>query len=211
MSPEDIENTPVQDGKVQDQPVKKGPRKAAEVIAETEERVRAEYEQKLADLQAKLDESEAERLAQLAAKPGTETVADQIKAAEFNTQVNADHPDAITVNFVADDMTILGKSWYRGEELTIVPGTPEWEELWDKKLNKSYLSYTEDEQTIVWGERKFRPGKWTGMSYEDLLKNPELSDEEREELQTILNKRLSRTASPSGSTTSQKRSPVAYS
>lgn len=213
MSPEetmDSQPTP------EEEPKKRGPRKASEVIAETEERVRAEAADEIAALKAQIAAAEqktADALQQAATqKAENESIKDQLAPAVI-AEVDPEAEGAVTVNFVSDDCTILGKLWFRGEELTIAPGTKEWDELWDKKRNKSYLELTEDEQILVWGERKFRPGKWSGLSFEELLADQQLTDEERQELQSILNKRTSRSASPAGytSSTSQKRSPVSSS
>lgn len=207
------------DNAVEATPVKKGPRKASEVVAETEARVRAEAADEIAALKAQLEQvttdasaREEELLKELSAKPGTESVTAQAKPAQL-PEIADDTEGAITVSFVSNDMTILGKLWFQGEELTVAPGTPQWDELWDANRGKSYLEYTEDEQVLIWGERKFRPGKWSGQGYEALLSNPDLSEEERAELESILNKRKSRSAAPAGSTVSntQRRSPVSYS
>jgi hypothetical protein len=194
-----------------DATAKRGPRKTAEIVAETEERMRAEAADEIAALKAQLEEANAKaQAAETALVNHKETAAEQVKLDEL-TEVSPEDDDAITVNFVSDDVTMLGRIWVRGQELTIKPGTREWDELFDHKRGKSFLQLTEDEQIAMWGERKFRPGHWTGQSFESLLSNPELSEEERAELESILNKRLSRTAAPAGSTTPQKRSPVAYS
>jgi hypothetical protein len=195
---------------------KRGPRKASEIVAETEERMKAEFAAKMAEMQASIDAATAERDAAKAeaekaqiAQAQAESVQDQLAAVEL-TAVDPEAAGAVTINFVSDDCTVLGKSWFRGQELTIAPGTPEWDELWDAKRGKSILEYTEDEQVLLWGERKWRHGHWTGLTFDQLLTDPSLSAEERAELQTILDKKTSRTAPPSGSTTPQKRSPVAY-
>lgn len=218
MSPEDMKDVPQEP-----QQARKGPRKASEVAAEVRAEMEADFAVRMEAMQASLDAAKesldaatAERDAAKAeaekaqiAQAQAESVQDQLAAVELTT-VDPEADGAVTVNFVTDDCTVLGKSWFRGQELTIAPNTPEWAELWDAKRGKSILEYTEDEQILLWGERKWRNGHWAGLTFDQMLADQTLTDEERAELQTILDKKTSRTAPPSGSTTPQKRSPVAY-
>lgn len=209
MSPEEtMDSAPKNEP---EEPKKRGPRKASEVIAETEERVRAEAAAELAELKAQLEAANAKAQAaeaSLSEMQKVESVEDQLKA-EAVTEVDPDAPDVITVNFVEDGLTALGRVWYRGEELSVKRGSREWDQLYNQRRGKSVLEFSEDEQIARWGMRMFRPGQWQGHSYEALLQNTELSDEERADIQSILNKRSS--GAPAVSTASQKRSPVAYS
>lgn len=207
-------------------PRRRGPRKESEVRAEVQAQMREEMklelakqrEELLAELKAERDSLESKReeldgeKAAMAAFEAqirkTESVAEQAKPVAV-PEVDASTPGAVTVNFVEDGLTLLGKVWYVGEELTIVPETPQWEEAIDRRTGRMLLTFDEDEQIERWGRRFFRPGHWKGTGFD--LEDPNLTDEERLRLQSIQDKRMSRTAAPSGSTTSQKRSPVAYS
>lgn len=200
-------------------PRRRGPRKESEVRAEVEAQMRAELElalarqreELLAELKADRDKIDNEKAAMAAFEAQirkTESVSEQAKPATV-PEVDAETPGAVTVNFVDDGMTLLGKVWYIGEELTIVPDTPQWEEATDGRTGRMLLTFDEDEQIQRWGRRFFRPGHWKGSGFD--LDDPNLTDEERLRLQSIQDKRTSRTAAPAGSTTPQKRSPVAYS
>lgn len=82
--------------------------------------------------------------------------------------------ESITVNFVEDGFTALGKVWYRGEELTVQKGSEDW----DKTLTggRSWLEFTEAQQEAAYGRRMFREGRWSGKKYEI---TDDLSDEEK--------------------------------
>lgn len=197
MSPEDTMDSPSPE-----EPKKRGPRKASEVIAETEERVRAEMQAELDEMRTKLAEAEQAKVTAEAAVPKTETLEDQLQLDPIN-EIDPEADGAITIHFVEDGLTILGKVWVRGEELTVVPGTRDWEALTDDS-GKCAVELTEDEQIQIWGRRMFRQGRWQGKTFQQLADDPSLSAEEREDIKSILNKN-------SSSASSKKRSPVAYS
>lgn len=91
---------------------------------------------------------------------------------------NAKREDLVTVHFVEDGLTAFGKLWYRGENLTIERGSPEWEQTFtDEEGTQSWLELDEDGQVDRWGVRFFRPGTWTGGGFE-LDPEVELSEEE---------------------------------
>ena len=73
--------------------------------------------------------------------------------------------DSITINFVADGLSALGKIWYRGQELTVTKGTDDYESTLDRDGN-SWLDLTEAEQLAYWGERKFAAGPWQGAGFD---------------------------------------------
>lgn len=85
---------------------------------------------------------------------------------------------SITVNFVEDGFTALGKVWYRGEELTVQKGSEDW----DKTLTPSgvsWLELSESEQEERYGRRMFREGRWSGKKYEI---SDDLTEEEKAKL-----------------------------
>jgi len=91
------------------------------------------------------------------------------------------------IHFVEDGLTTLGKVWYRGEELTVVEGTDEWDKVHDKNGN-TFLTLDEDAQIDKWGKRMFRPGPWKGKGLD--IDNPELTEQERAILERAEKKRL---------------------
>jgi hypothetical protein len=131
------------------------------------------------------------------------TQADLARLSEYNTasprQISADEltadpsaPEAVTINFVVDGFTALGKVWYRGEEITLAPGTEQWNlaQLNDG-TGRTWAHLDEDAQIDKYGERKFRPGLWKGRALD--INDPDLTEEERHRLRTQNEKRLQRT------------------
>lgn len=113
--------------------------------------------------------------------------------------------DTVTINFVEDGMTALGKVWYRGEELTITRGSEDWEKTLSQ--GDSWVDLDEAAQEARWGRRMFRLGPWTGAKYEI---SEELSAEEQAKLAKVNAERFGDKPSlPGGSTTSKapKRRP----
>lgn len=168
---------------------RRGPRKESEIRAELEAELR---EKIFAEMQAEAQpvpavDAEAIR-AQIRAEMENEA---RVKAQEEARQremaaearpINAREVDgdptaegALTVHFVEDGLTLLGKVWYRGEELTIVPGTPQWNEA------HSILSMDEFDQEARWGKRFIRAGLWRGKRLDEIV-DEELTDAEREQL-----------------------------
>lgn len=94
--------------------------------------------------------------------------------------------NVVTVNFVEDGLTALGWTWYRGETLSVEKGTPEWELTQYERPDGeviSWLELDEDEQVERWGDRFFRPGKWSGKGFD--LDDPELTEEQKATLRAI--------------------------
>lgn len=149
---------------------RRGPRKESEIRAEVEAQLREELEAKvraelLAEQEAKEREAERQRALAAEARP--------IKADAVDGDPTAE--GALTVHFVEDGLTLLGKVWLRGEELTINPGTPQWEEV------HSVLSLDEYEQEARWNRRYFREGPWRGKRWDE-IDDELLTDAEREQL-----------------------------
>lgn len=94
--------------------------------------------------------------------------------------------NVVTINFVEDGMTALGWSWYRGETLTVEKGTEEWDRTLFENADGdmvSWLELDEDEQIERWGDRFFRPGKWSGKGFD--LDDPELTEEQKATLRAV--------------------------
>lgn len=170
--------------------VRRGPRKEADIRAEVESQIREEMEAQIrAEMAEKSEESREEMEAQIRAEMAAEIQAQQAQeardraaAAEARpikgTDVDGDPsvPGSITVHFVDDGLTLLGKVWYRGENLTITPGTQNWAEAHE------ILKMDEYEQEEKWdGRRFFRAGPWRGKALTEI--NEELlTDAERAQL-----------------------------
>lgn len=154
MTAEDDNTTPT--------PAKRrGPRKEAdiraEVAAEVEAQVRAEMEERIRtelaeEFAAKEREAEKSRAVASEARP--------IKGTDIDGDPTVE--GSLTVHFVDDGLTLLGKVWYRGEELTINPGTEQWEEAY------AVLSLDEYGQEERWGRRFFREGLWRGKRLDEI-------------------------------------------
>ena len=69
--------------------------------------------------------------------------------------------EAVTIHFVADGFTALGRSWYQGMELTLELESPGWHATFDSEGN-TWLNLTEAEQHRRYGKVFFRPGPWPG-------------------------------------------------
>ena len=95
---------------------------------------------------------------------------------------NAKPEDVVTVNFVEDGLTAFQRVWYRGQELSIEKGTPEWEQTLDEDGN-SWLELDENDQLDKWGVRFFREGKWAGRGFD--LNDPNLTAEDKAALRAI--------------------------
>lgn len=67
----------------------------------------------------------------------------------------------ILIHFVRDGFCELGTVWYKGQELELEPGTPQYDSA------KSWSSLTPEEQEEFYGEVYFRTGPWKGKGYED--------------------------------------------
>jgi len=111
------------------------------------------------DKSAELDEAQrqiAELKDQLAKAKGAndpELVHDEVK--------NPGDEKNILIHFVRDGFCDLGTVWYKGQELELEPGTPQYESA------KQWARYTPEEQEEFYGEVYFRQGPWKGKDYED--------------------------------------------
>jgi hypothetical protein len=82
--------------------------------------------------------------------------------------------EVITIHFVSDGFTALKEVWYRGQELRVEVGSPEWIDTCEPKTlvkgaptsGKSWLRLTEEEQENRYGAIHFRHGPWRGKSFE---------------------------------------------
>lgn len=97
-------------------------------------------------------------------------------------RVSPDATDVVTVNFTEDGFTAFGNVWYRGQTVSVEKGTPDWELTLDGEGN-SWMDLDEDAQIERYGRRMFRPGKWSGKSYD--LDEDHLTDEDREVLAKV--------------------------
>ncbi len=158
---------------------KPGRKSAAEIRAEIEAEVRAELAAE-ADVSTMREQIRAEMEAERAAIEA-KAEADRKLAAEARpirgTEIDGDPSieGSITVHFLDDGLTLLGKVWYRGEELTINPGTENWE------MAHPVLSMDEYAQEEKWGKRFFRPGPWRGKRLDE-IDDEILDDKERAQL-----------------------------
>lgn len=90
--------------------------------------------------------------------------------------------DVMTINFTEDGLTAFGRVWYRGETVSVERGSADWEMTLDGE-GYSWMDLDEDAQIDKWGVRMFRPGKWSGKSYD--LDEEHLTDEDREVLAKV--------------------------
>lgn len=190
-------------------PKRRGPRKESEIRAEIE----AEAQAKIEALEAKLAalQEDEKKSSEEPAVLDAEQIRAQVRA-EFEEEQRVKEAEAekrralaaeakpisahavdgdpkvdgsLTVHFVEDGLTILGKVWYRGEELTINPDTDNWTEA------HPVLSMDEYEQEERWGKRFFRPGVWRGKRIDE-VDDPELTNEERAQLEKAAKAREAR-------------------
>jgi hypothetical protein len=111
------------------------------------------------DKSAELDEAQrqiAELKDQLAkAKGANDPDLEHDKVANPGDEKN------ILIHFVRDGFCDLGAIWYKGQELELEPGTPQYDSA------KSWANYTPEQQEEFYGEVYFRQGPWKGKDYED--------------------------------------------
>lgn len=172
------EETPV----TEDKPKKRGPRKESEIRAEVEAEMREKIEAEARDrIEAEARERiEAELRAEFEAKAQAEARERELASEArpitgFDVTGDPSDANALTVHFVDDGLTLLGKVWFRGEELTINPGTENWDAA------HSILTMDEYAQEERWGRRFFREGPWRGKRLDE-IEWDELTDDEREQL-----------------------------
>ncbi len=75
--------------------------------------------------------------------------------------------ETILIHFVADGLTVLGHTWYRGQELEFTVGSPAYQDTFDRN-GWTWLALRDqpDVQEAKYGEEKFRSGPWKGLPYE---------------------------------------------
>lgn len=97
------------------------------------------------------------------------------------------------VHILVDGFTALGKVWYRGQEITVVPDSDEWKSTVDTEGN-TWLNLTAQEQNLRYGKQVFARGHWPYGGFD--LDDPMLTDEERDILSRADLKRRQRAATP---------------
>lgn len=181
----DENTTAVQPEKV----TRRGPRKEADIRAEIEAEMRATLEAEMAEqraaLQAEFEAKEAEIKAEREAN-------DVSPVTGLDLSMDPTLPDAVTIHFVKDGMTLLGKVWYQGEELTLVPGTDQWANSMIDRT-RSFVSLDTYEQEARWGQEYFRQGPWRGKRLDE-IDDPDLTDAERAQLAKAAKQRDARYA-----------------
>lgn len=75
------------------------------------------------------------------------------------------------IHFLEDGFTGgLGSIFYRGQELRIKTGTPEWTATVDPGTGESWVDMSEEDQFDRYGKVMFRKGPWTGLSMDQAKK-----------------------------------------
>lgn len=80
---------------------------------------------------------------------------------EYDTVQNPDDKENILIHFVQDGFCELGTVWYKGQELELEPGTPQYESA------KGWATLDSSEQEELYGQQYFRKGPWKGKDYDD--------------------------------------------
>lgn len=158
----------------------------AQVRAEVEASIRAEVEAEYAT-QTHGDDTAASPEAADYVRTATEKNPRPVTGLDLTGDPSAN--GALTVHFIEDGFTALGKVWYRGEELTIVPGTKEYDEA-PRRFGKVFAEMDEFEQEEVWGRRIFRSGPWRGKRLTE-IEDPDMTENERAALERAEQKRAS--------------------
>lgn len=109
------------------------------------------------------------------------------------TEGDPNDPESVMINFVDDGLTLLGRTWTRGEELAVKKGSDEWKQTLDGR-GRSILEYSEKEQLARWQRRIFSQGAWLGTGYD--LNDPSLTADERAMLKQAEERRAIRSAQP---------------
>lgn len=100
-------------------------------------------------------------------------------------------PQARTFHFLEDGLTVLQRLWYRGEEVTLIEGSDDWERTVTQ--GRSVFDLSENEQIDRYEKVMFREGRWPGrprMSEDEYL--AEISQTDDEETRRRLEKRRQR-------------------
>lgn len=159
---------------------KPGPKSREVIEAELRAKIEAETAAKVeAEVRAKIEAEYAEKERQAAEARALAAEARPIAGREIDGDPTKD--GAVTIHFVEDGLTLLGKVWFRGEELTINPGTRQWDEVQVvfKGQKRCLITLDEDEQIERWGKRFFREGLWRGKPLSEILDDPDLTDDEK--------------------------------
>lgn len=138
---------------------RRGPRKESEIRAEVEQELRERLREEL--------------LAEMAEAKRDAEDATPISGAEVSGNPMAE--GSITVHFVEDGLTLLGRVWYRGEELTVEPGSAQW------NIAHKVLEMDEYAQEAKWGRRFFREGPWRGKRLDE-IEDEVITEADREAL-----------------------------
>jgi hypothetical protein len=105
----------------------------------------------------------------------------QAQLAALQQQVNPAQPVAqqvqsspqrtVLIHFLEDGYTALSTIWYRGQELELTVGSPQWLETCDRE-GRSWLEMAGDDgaQMRRWGRVMFRPGPWPGKTLKEAAK-----------------------------------------
>lgn len=102
-------------------------------------------------------------------------------------------PEGRVFHVLKDGFTVLGKVWYRGEEIVLDDAA--YEETKDMN-GHSWADLTEKDQYEKWDDLYFAPGPWPHKGYD--LDDPSLTEEDRAKLRAAEEKRRQRAAMPRG-------------
>jgi hypothetical protein len=111
--------------------------------------------------QKKIEELEA-KLALLMSRLETPVDVGQAPTPEVvEEKVSDDDGKTIVIHVLEDGFTAIGRTWYRGQELTFTVGTQQYEN------NKVWLNQTKQDQYRRWGKPMFDHGPWPGGDWLD--------------------------------------------
>ena len=138
------------------------------------------------------EEARAEALAEMATTPH---IPDEVMVAPEKYHVIHFVEDGLT----APDSATSQRVWYRGEEMAVEKGG----ELWGQVRDWIHLNAAE--QYDRWGVHYFDKGPWPYGLYD--TSDPDLTDQERKELEKANRRRLARSGQnmPAGSSISKSR------
>jgi len=122
-----------------------------------------------------------------------EILAEQAAIAEAAEAAKNDPNRSRTIHFLEDGFTALGRVYYRGEELTVEPGTEEWQKTLDGR-GLSWLDMSDVDQKIRYKRVMFARGPWPGETYDEA--DPELTEEQRATLKEVNARRFADTLTP---------------
>lgn len=131
-----------------------GPRGTAKGASESEPAAES-AEERIARLEAEL--AEKQKLIDVIVPTPADEVA-QAAIAIATSKTGEGPGPKHTIHFLTDGFTALGKVWYRGEELTVAEGSPDWERLQTQYGNEMTLS--QDVQRALYGQVHHKAGPW---------------------------------------------------